>query len=319
MAVNNDHKILNAIRLHLVLLNVGNEAVQFNLTELIKQKDATNPNAVKDFLIKNYQGNPKHFLEGFLRTLYDNFGDKTSDFPNDLKIFDISACYQIARKFPKLQMDPFDDLRKIRNKQYGHLNLLEIDDIVYTNVLNELKKIIDNFTQKNPEYQRDLRYKISEIERIQALSSIKDADMENLKEIIVDLILKNRNMFSQIVKVNTDIEAFTKIYEQAQTSHSNKIEEIRQLSSRLITLAQSIKSKNISQEEIIKIAEVVSSYLNLKRCELNFEETLRHKCEDIKSHISTKVKELENHVDRRFDSLDKTIKDGLKLEQPKCK
>ena len=52
MATTNDNKILNAIRLHLVLLNTANEAVQFKLTGLIKQKDATNSNAVKDFLIR---------------------------------------------------------------------------------------------------------------------------------------------------------------------------------------------------------------------------------------------------------------------------
>ena len=74
MATNNDKKILNAIRLHLVMLNVANEATQFKLTELIKKKDA-----VKDFLIREYLANlrnPPFYLDGFMRTLNEKFGGK---------------------------------------------------------------------------------------------------------------------------------------------------------------------------------------------------------------------------------------------------
>jgi ElaB/YqjD/DUF883 family membrane-anchored ribosome-binding protein len=296
MAANkDDNKILNAIRLHLVLLNVANEVVQFNLTELIKQKDSKNSNAVKYFLIKNYQANltnPPFYLDGFMRTLNEKFGGNTLNFPNDLKEFDITACYPIARNFlylSKIQMRPFDELREIRNKKYGHLNLLEIEDTDYKTVLASLEKLIDYFTQNAPQYQQDLRDRIKQIELIQALSSISSADMSNLKEIILDLILKNRDMFSQIGQVNKDIDGFIATSKEFQKSHAEKIDEIRQLSFELKQWSESIKSQNISQEQMNKIGEVVSAHLNRK---LNFEETLKPYFEDVKSHVSSNTNEM---------------------------
>ena len=55
MAANNDKKILNAVRLHLVLLNVANEATQFKLTEIIKQRNPTTLNPIKSLLVAKYQ------------------------------------------------------------------------------------------------------------------------------------------------------------------------------------------------------------------------------------------------------------------------
>ena len=72
MATNNDKQILNAFRLHLVLLNVANEAAQFKLTEIIKQRNPTTLNPIKSLLVAKYQYyqvNPPNYLEGFMRTL----------------------------------------------------------------------------------------------------------------------------------------------------------------------------------------------------------------------------------------------------------
>ena len=66
----------------------------------------------------------------------------------------------------------FDELRDIRNKYYGHLNLLEIEDADYTRELARIKLVIDDFTQSAPQYQQDLRDRITQVESIQALSSI---------------------------------------------------------------------------------------------------------------------------------------------------
>jgi tetratricopeptide (TPR) repeat protein len=294
-ANNNDSKIVNAIRLHLVLLNVANEAVQFKLTELIKQQDATNSNALKDFLIKKYrenQRNPPFYLNGFVRTLNEKIGGNTLNFPNDLKEFDITACCAIARNLlnlSKVQMGSIDELREIRNKYYGHLNLLEIEDADYNRVLARLKTIIDGFTQSAPQFQQDLRDRIKQIESIQALSSISLAYMSNLREIILELILKNRDMFSQTGQVNIDIDAFIATSKQFQESHATKIDQIRQLSFELKQLSESIKSQNISQEDLDKIAEVVSAHLDQR---LNFEETLKSYFEDVKSHVSTMKNEI---------------------------
>ena len=75
---NDDNKILNAIRLHLVLLNVANEAVQFKLIELIKTYRRT---SVKDFLIyvfNEIRSNPPDHLKGFIATLKKNYNINVS-------------------------------------------------------------------------------------------------------------------------------------------------------------------------------------------------------------------------------------------------
>ena len=119
MATNNDKQILNAFRLHLVLLNVANEAAQFKLTEIIKQRNPTSLNPIKDFLVEKYRANqarPPHFVEGFMRILREKFNGNTNTFPNDLKEFDITACYPIARNFLNLtgnDLLPFNYLREI--------------------------------------------------------------------------------------------------------------------------------------------------------------------------------------------------------------
>ena len=113
--------------------------------------------------------------------------------------------------------------------------------------------------------------------------------MSNLKEIILDLILKNRDMFSQIGQVNKDIDAFIATSKEFQKSHAEKIDEIRKLSFELKQLSESIENQKISQEDLDKIAEVVSAHLNHK---LNFEETLKPYFEDVKSHVSSNTNEI---------------------------
>jgi hypothetical protein len=108
MSPNSDEKILNAIGLHLIMLNVANEAAQTKLEEIIKQKDS-NAESVKLFLINHFNKH-KHTsddLIGFIRTL-KKYKGKTSSFPNNLKDFDVSACYSIARNFLAL---PSSDLK----------------------------------------------------------------------------------------------------------------------------------------------------------------------------------------------------------------
>jgi hypothetical protein len=106
MVTNDDKKILNAIRLHLVLLNVANEAVQFKLSEIIKQRNATSLNPIKDLLVSKYQiyenqAHPPNYVNGFMTTLREKFRGNPGTFPDDLKEFDITACYPIAKNFLK--------------------------------------------------------------------------------------------------------------------------------------------------------------------------------------------------------------------------
>ena len=386
MAANkDDNKILNAIRLHLVLLNVANEASKFKLAQLIrtyertsvkaflisvsrsgnehlkgfiktlanncdirnensfpddlkafdisacsalsrnclqfpyeieekiKQNDPKNPNSVKDFLTLHYnyytnpnnnyniQNRPKHPLFDFVGSLSYNFRNRRLAFPNNLNdrnVFNSPVCYSMSKNLLNIR-NYFDELSEIRNKYYGHLNLLEFEDADYKSVLAHLKYIIDDFTQSEPQYQQELRERIKKIEAIQALSSISLADRNNLKEIILDLSLNIRDMFAQNGQVKIDIDAFIATSKQFQESHATKIDEIRQLSFELKKWSESIKNQNISQEEMDKIAEVVSAHLNRK---LNFEETLKPYFEDVKSHVSNVATAQTNEILTRVES-----------------
>ena len=74
------------------------------------------------------------------------------------------------------------------------------------------------------------------------------------------------------------------------------------LSSELKVLGESIMKQKMSQDELDKIADVVSTHLNLEKHRLSFEETLKRYCEDIKSHTTTEIKSLLSHLDAKIDA-----------------
>lgn len=326
--MNNSSKTLNAIRLHLVLLNEGNEAVQFRLTEIIKARDLTNLNSVKDFLIAKFtanQRNPPHYLNGFMKILEEKYGRITNQFPNDLNDFDITACYPIALNLlslSRVDMRPFDKLKDIRNKYYGHLNFISIDDGDYSRILNDLKSIIDTLTQSDLNLQLDLKSRISQIEKIQNLSHLNANDWKNLNEIIIDLILNNKDMFLTIAQHNKDLKDFIDNYPSMQLNLTNSI------NAELLKLAHIIQGQSLSQTDIDQIALCVSTQLNIEKLKLSFTVTLERELEllrtNIKSDISESKEELKNelksHINEQFEGQMKEIDEKLKpLEQLKCK
>ena len=99
---------INAIKIHLILLNVATRAAQYRLAELIRQKDSSTANSsssnfLENFLKKSYQ---HHRLEKefdcFVRCIKNYFGKKKAfshplPHHNPMEIFDISACYNIVK------------------------------------------------------------------------------------------------------------------------------------------------------------------------------------------------------------------------------
>ena len=138
---------INAIKIHLILLNVATRAAQYRLAELIRQKDSSTANSsssnfLENFLKKSYQ---HHRLEKefdcFVRCIKNYFGKKKAfshplPHHNPMEIFDISACYNIVKSLLNgSDLKYYDELKTIRNKYYAHLNSLEIDEVTYANVL----------------------------------------------------------------------------------------------------------------------------------------------------------------------------------------
>ena len=190
--MSNKEKTLNAIRLHLVLLNVATKAAQFRLEEILRQQG----NSVQNFLTTNAtisnRNNSNRHLDAFYRTL-DNLNQ--ASYPNDLNSFDISACFCIAQLLNTSNMERrlFNELTKIRNTYYGHLNILEIDDVDYERVLNRLKFIIDSFSSNDAQFRLNNQNKIREIEAINDLTS----DAES-KQILVAVVKEERETLLSI-------------------------------------------------------------------------------------------------------------------------
>ena len=286
---NSDSKTLNAIRLHLILLNEGGEAVRFKLVKIIERSST-----VKDYLIR-HRRNSSPFLKGFRRTL-DKYSSDTL-IPNDLNDFDISGCYSIGRTLLNLQgndLKPFEDIIKLRNKYYGHLNFISIEDGEYGTVLNELKSIIQTLTQSDLNLQQEINNRINQIEKIESLSHLNANDWNNLNEIIIDLLLNNKDMFLMITQQNKDLKDFIDNFPSMQLDLTNSINK------ELLKLTHIIQSQSLTQNEIDHIANSVSNQLNIDNLKLSFVETLRPQLDllrdNTKSDINQSNEELKSSL-----------------------
>ena len=281
---------LNAIRLHLILLREGSDAVRFKLIEFIRRQDRTAEKTryVKYFLIE-HKSNASPFLDGFKRTLREKFNNDLNRFPNDLNDFDITDCFAIAKHCLHLQGDalqPFDDLREMRNKYYGHLSLISIDDDEYRRVLIELKAIIQTLTQSDLDLQQELNIRINEIEAVQSLSHLNSTDWKNLNEVIIGLILSNKDMFQRMTQQNKEIE----VASIELNSKLSIIEELLTFSQ--IAQRKSIESLRISFESRLDaIKQLINIEFANKQDQLNekFEKTLKQEFNLIRKEINEQI------------------------------
>ena len=94
---------INGIKLQLILNNIVTPAAHFKLEEEINfqsEPDNAYANCVSKFLEVNYNNCLKtKAQDDFVRTLNPDFPKPRSNkpFPNDLKLFTISSCFQIAK------------------------------------------------------------------------------------------------------------------------------------------------------------------------------------------------------------------------------
>ena len=164
-----NQKNKNAFRI-LLALKIAHKALRFKLTEIIKLNDSNNnPYEIWNFLKTNY---PKYksnkFMKTFVLPLKDYFEAKTIGpslpVPNNLDIFDITGCYQIARNMLSKEIEDlffYEKIRDIRNKFF--LSPYEIENDEYDIVLADLKKII-NFFCENADLKKEYEEQIKLIE-----------------------------------------------------------------------------------------------------------------------------------------------------------
>ena len=159
----------------LLVLEKSKIAAQFKLEEEICLMHANTPSSkvpatssltcVSEFLektyklfINKYRQNEKklNYLQSFIKALNPEYPvERPPDkkFPNDLKLFDIPSCYQIAVELSKEIfgfLQDFNDLREIRNDFFHNSKLGDQDKI---------KEIIKYFCENNAELKIDLKNK----------------------------------------------------------------------------------------------------------------------------------------------------------------
>ena len=156
----------NAIKIHRVLLDVVTRVVHSWLEDFIIKLEPTNPAKIANILETAYTTrNP--FLNVIKQKLEKYLTENQNIFPRNLRIFDISGCFSLAKQLDIqrtmiTEYDHLDKLRIIRNKYYGHLTFLEINEVEFENILSQLREIVD-LLSLNDELKRRNRQKIDEI------------------------------------------------------------------------------------------------------------------------------------------------------------
>ena len=189
MSMSISRENINAIKIHL-MLKLSIEALHFKLTEIIKSNNASNsPYEIWNFLKTNYpifKSNP--FMEICARPLNKYFEKKIIGpllpEPNDLHLFDMTACFQMATNILNISEKNVESLKTIRD-EYFHSSY-EIKNEDFSRLFNELKSIIESFYKNADETLKQACQ--SEIRSIE-LSTIK----QNLISHIQSTIPYSRN------------------------------------------------------------------------------------------------------------------------------
>ena len=287
---------LNAIRLNLIVLNVSTSALHLNLEHKIKQNDLNNnPNCIKEFLDRKYDYyRTNHHLriqstlQPLLKKLNPNHPRGNPNSPNELKLFDVSACYLIAKEFlhlPAQHLQLFEELRVIRNDYIAHLSCLHIEDSVYLTKLQDLKRITGELSNLNPNLKQEFLENIEKIEHIKDFAYFDTADINKYIEFVINLLKANKENFNHVESIRDEI---TKLVNQFQENLiNNKINwnEIFADFENLFNIIQ--QTRQSGNDIIIKAIE-----------ELDFEQL-----NDKLDTINDKVSLLDKKFDEKFDNL----------------
>ena len=195
---------LNAIKLHLILLNVTTKALHSKLEEEIQNRNP-GPNSVQTFLETNYNtasNRTDPHLKGFFKTLNPNFPRRRQNnpFPNDLKLFDLTACYSIARNLLNLpDLSDYDEVRQIRNDFYAHLNFLEIDDATFNQKVTRLEVLTDHFSTA-PTFKLENRRAIEKIKNLKEIVEFDINSINNYTQFVLKIFGDKKGIFDSSLK-----------------------------------------------------------------------------------------------------------------------
>jgi tetratricopeptide (TPR) repeat protein len=212
----------HAFKIHKILLDIGSEVIQLSIEHKIKENEP-----ISDFLRRQHNNMNRPFLRDLKRTLDDFLRNNSNEYPDNLKIFDISSKITIAQNLlnslspraNEIEMDNlnFDkclnNLRVIRNKFYGHLKKYEIIEIEYNEILEYLKILIKELVHSfDPNATSAYEQRIIQIQNINIIPADEfdefKIDIENLKSQIQFLnenqCLLNKKLEEIEERINTN-------------------------------------------------------------------------------------------------------------------
>ena len=193
---------LNAIKFFLVL-EKSKIAAQFKLEEEIHCMHANTPSTSKastasdstcvseflkityNILINKYRQNEKklNYLQSFIKALnpeYPTERPQDKPFPNDLKLFDIPSCYQIAVELKKKGfgfLNEFDDLREMRNNFFHTSKIGDVEKI---------KEIIKYFCKNDADLKKRLEEQLEQIELLK-VNNVSSHDYELYQKTMLEV------------------------------------------------------------------------------------------------------------------------------------
>jgi len=203
-----------AFKIHKTLLDIGNEVIQLSIEHKIKENEP-----VSDFLRRQHNNMNGPFLRDLKRTLDDFLRNNSNEYPDNLKIFDISSKITIAQNLilnssltrtNEIEMDNLNfskclnNLRVIRNKFYGHLKKYEIIETEYNEILEYLKILIKELVHSfDPNAMPAYEERIIQIQNINIIPAGEfdefKIDIENLKSQI-QLLNDNQCLLNKKLK-----------------------------------------------------------------------------------------------------------------------
>ncbi len=244
---NSRNEMNNAFKMHLILVNIGAQAVRFSLENELNPDP--NVNNIPGFLQQKYDSIDFHIrtrgqniqlnsAKDVYYKLDDYLSNKGAIFPANLDLFDLSGLYSIVRNLLDDKYRPLngrwgltiqdyhlndvslgacvDNLHLLRNHFLGHLNFYRISLAEYQEALFRIKQIVE---QLCPE----LRPNIDEID---ASLIVTSEMMQAYHECLMDMFRSKLDDFKPIKEIQNCIKKIILKRSRCDKSDSENLKSV---------------------------------------------------------------------------------------------
>jgi energy-coupling factor transporter ATP-binding protein EcfA2 len=205
MSISLKKEEINAIKITSILKNIGTECAQKYLENEIRLKYENNIKTFYDDLF-DQRGKYKDLNGTFIALDKANINNRKKNYPDDLHIFDISACFSIASYVLKLETSTlnslapnFDDLTppellnqlRVMRNDLAHLTRMQLDDKKYNEAIKNMKLIVKGLSISDEGRTRYLKRIEEEIQVSNKKVSEKSKQAAEKVEITEEFLLSN--------------------------------------------------------------------------------------------------------------------------------